>query len=252
LSGKSGERDSKSRAFSGLVLVFVLTIINFFGILLTMTALGGLDPWNEWQFLGLFGIVEASAGASNVIAPNIWRLPVAEMDTSRRTKVRLAASTMLIPHWGGAARSLAGITLILVSGFHEGWAVDSLLLIPTLVLLCAMFLAVSAAIARAGVEFPDTDTIQFVVRWRKKEHELNPLSLSASVQQFALGVVTLPAVKVLQPGVLFGPEIRPSATAFMAIVVVTLVSIATAALLWAGRLQWQAPAEQQREAEQNA
>jgi hypothetical protein len=244
--------NNKDRAFSGLALVFVLTILNFFGILLTMTALGGLEPWNEWQFLGLFGVVEAAAGASNIIAPNIWRLPVAEMETSGRTKIRLAASTILLPHWGGAARSFAGVVLILVSGFHEGWGLASLLLPVLLVLLCVIFLAISAMIARLGVEHPETDTVQFVIRWRNKENELNPLSLSASLQQFVLGVITLPAVKVLSPGVLFGPEIRPSAEAMVVAVVVTVLSIAATALLWAGRLQWQAPREQQREAEQNA
>jgi hypothetical protein len=248
----SDQRDSKSRAFSGLVLVFVLTILNFFGILLTMTALGGLQPWNEWQFLGLFGVVEAAAGASNVVAPNIWRLPVAEMETSHRTRVRFAATTMLIPHWGGAARSLAGLVLILVSGFHEGWSVESLLLLPMLLMLCLLFLAISAVIARWGVEYPDTDTMQWVVRWRSKEHELNPLSLSASLQQFVLGVITLPAVKILAPGVLFAPELRPSNEALLVTAAVTFLSIAATALLWAGRLQWQAPPEQQREAEQNA
>ena len=252
MSKDSSDRQSRSRAFSGLVLVFALTIVNFFGILLTMTALGGLQPWDEWQFLGLFGVVEAAAGASNVIAPNIWRLPVAEMETSRRTQVRLAATTMLIPHWGGAARSLAGILLIFVSGFHEGWSVESLLLFPVLLLLCVLFLAISAIIARWGVEYPDTDTMQWIVRWRSKEHELNPLSLSASLQQFVLGVITLPAVKVLSPGVLFAPEIQPSNEALIAIAVASVLLTATAALLWAGRLQWQAPAEQQREAEQNA
>lgn len=246
------QSDTKRRAFSGLILVFVLTILNFFGILLTMTALGGLDPWNHWQFLGLFGVVEAAAGASNVIAPNIWRLPLAEMETSRRTRVRLAATAMLIPHWGGGARSLAGIVLIFVSGFQEGWSLESLLLLPLLLLLCVIFLAVSAVIARWGVAYPDTDTMQFVIRWRSKENELKPLSLSASLQQFALGVITLPAVKILAPGVLFAPEIRPSNEALLVAAVLAVASIATTALLWAGRLRWQASAEQQREAEQNA
>src|SRR5690606_6443581 len=113
----SSESPNDSRAFRGLALVFVLTFLNFVGILLTLTALGGLEPWTVYQFLGLFGVVEASAGLSNIIAPNIWRLPVAEMGTSRRTAVRLAASTVLIPHWGAAGRAAAGLVLIGVSGF---------------------------------------------------------------------------------------------------------------------------------------
>jgi hypothetical protein len=241
-----------SRAFRGLFLIFALTFVNFVGILLTVTALGGLEPWTTWQFLGLFGVVELSAGTSNIIAPNIWHLPAAEMGTSKRTRVQLSATALLLPHWGAAGRAAAGFVLVLASGFHEGWSIESILLVPLVGGLIVLFLGVSAAIARAGVAHPETDVVEFSVRWRGRENKLQPLSLSASVQQFVLGVLTLPAVKILQPGALFGPEIRPSYEALAITLTLAAFSVAAAALLWAGRLQWKAPSEQQKEAEAKA
>jgi hypothetical protein len=232
--------------------VFVLTLVNFVGLMVTLTSLGGLEPWTRWQFLGLFGVIETSAGLSNIIAPNIWHLPVAEMETSKRTPVRLAATTMLIPHWGGGARAMAGAVMILVSGLHEGWSAESLLLLPLVAGLLVLFLGISAAIGRAGVAYPEIDIVQFVVRWRGRVNELEPLSISASVQQFALGILTLPAVKVLAPEALFGPALRPSTELLLIALTAAIASIAATALLWAGRLQWKAPPEQQREAEANA
>jgi hypothetical protein len=88
------------RAFRGLAIVFVLSFISLIGVVVTATALGGLAPWTRWQFVGLFGILEIAAGLANVISPNLWRLPIAELNTSSRTRVQLAASTILLPHWG--------------------------------------------------------------------------------------------------------------------------------------------------------
>jgi hypothetical protein len=248
---RSADSPQKGRAFRGLALVFVLTFINLVGIGVTVTALGGLEPWTRWQFLGLFGVVECSAGLSNIIAPNIWHLPVAEMEI-KRTPVRLAATTMLIPHWGGGARAAAGSIMILISGFSEGWQIESILLIPLIAGLFVLFTGIGAAIARAGVAYPETDIIQFVMRWRGKEQEMQPLSISASIQQFFLGIITLPAVEALKPGALFGPGLRPSMAGLVIVLSLALLLIAATALLWAGRLQWKAPREQQREAEANA
>jgi hypothetical protein len=181
-------KKSPSRAFRGLALVFVLTFVNMLGVLVTITAIG-MEPWGRWQFVGLFGLLETAAGLSNIVAPNIWRLPVAEMETSKRTPVRLAATTMLIPHWGGAARAAAGVVLVVAAGVAEGLAVSTLLIVPLIAVLTVAFVGISAVVARLGVAFPHIDTIQFIVRWRGREKELAPLSLSASLQQFALGVL---------------------------------------------------------------
>src|SRR5919201_2827680 len=93
-----------TRAFRGLLLTFALSFVNLVGIIFTLSALGGLEPWSPWQFVGAFGVLEAASGIANVISPNIWRLPVAELTTSDRTDVKIAASTLLLPHWGGLAR----------------------------------------------------------------------------------------------------------------------------------------------------
>ena len=89
------------RAFRGLALVFLLSFLNLIGLFLTVTALGGVAPWSRWQFIGAFGVLEAASGLANVISPNIWRLPIAELQTSERTDVKLAGSALLLPHWGG-------------------------------------------------------------------------------------------------------------------------------------------------------
>src|SRR6185312_23811 len=101
-----------SRAFSGLALVFALSFVNLVGILVTATALGGIAPWTRWQFIGMFGVVELASGLANILSPNIWRLPVAELRTSKRTDVKLAASALLLPQWGGLARTGAGLAFV--------------------------------------------------------------------------------------------------------------------------------------------
>ena len=68
------ERDKArgaSRAFRGLVLVFLLSFFNLIGLIVTAIALGGLAPWSRWQFIGVFGLLEAASGLANVVSPNI-------------------------------------------------------------------------------------------------------------------------------------------------------------------------------------
>jgi len=121
-------RSSRRRAVSGLFLTYVLSFVNLVGIIVTLIALGGLEPWSRWQFIGAFGVLEAASGLANVISPNIWRLPVAEVQTSKRTQIELAGSTLLIPHWAALARFAAGAVLIAVAAWHEGLAPASLAL----------------------------------------------------------------------------------------------------------------------------
>ena len=63
----------------GLALVFLLSFVNLVGVIVTATALGGVEPWSRWQFVGMYGVLEVASGLANVISPNIWRLPVAEL-----------------------------------------------------------------------------------------------------------------------------------------------------------------------------
>jgi hypothetical protein len=197
----------------------------------------------------MFGVVEAASGLANVLSPNIWRLPVAELRTSKRTDVKLAASALLLPHWGGLARAGAGIVLIALAAWQEGLAPVSLLLVPLILALAWFVLAVSAALARAGVARPDVDVVQFVVRWGRRERELTPISVGASVFQFLLTVVTLPVAKLLPPSVLYQPEIGPSPAALLVSLALCAGSSAVAYLAWSNRVVLEAPAEQQREAE---
>jgi hypothetical protein len=239
------------RAFRGLALVFLLSFVNLVGVILTATALGGLEPWSRWQFVGMYGVLEVASGLANVISPNIWRLPVAELQTSRRTDVTLAASAMLLPHWGGLARSVAGLVLIALTARHEGVGPETAGLLPFVLALAFSILALSAVLAWLGVARPDIDVVQFVVRWGLREKELPPISIGASVLQFLLAIATIPAVKIFPPSVLYQPEIGPSTGALLSTLGVSAALGGLAYLLWSGRIEWRAPTEQQREAEEH-
>jgi hypothetical protein len=245
--GKQGS----GRAFRGLALVFVLSFVNLLGVIVTAAALGGIAPWSRWQFIGVYGAIEAASGLANVISPNIWRLPIAELQTSKRTDVKLAASALLLPHWGGLARSVAGVVCLALAAWQEGLGPASAALVPLILLLAWTIVAVSALLARAGVARPDLDVVQFVVRWGRREKEMDPISMSASVLQFILGIATIPAVKLLTPSVLYQPEVGPSAEALLGVLAASLVLLAAVYLLWSGRIEMKAPAEQQREAEEH-
>ena len=244
-----GSSGAKGRAFRGLTLVFALSFLNLVGILVTAAALGGIAPWSRWQFIGMFGVVEAASGLANVLSPNVWRLPVAELQTSGRTDVKLAASALLLPHWGGLARGGAGLVLIVLAAWQEGVAPVSLLLVPLVLALAWFVLAVSAVLARGGVARPDVDVVQLVVRWGRRDRELTPISIGASIFQFLLTIVTLPVAKLLPPSVLYRPAIGPSASLLLVVLAMAVASGAIAYAAWAGRVAFQAPPEQQREAE---
>ena len=248
-------RETKSgtgRAFRGLVLVFLLSFFNLVGLILTAAALGGLDPWSRWQFVGAFGVLEAASGLANVLSPNLWRLPVAELTTGGRTEVQLAASALLLPHWGGLARFAAGAVCLGAAAWQEGLGARSVGLPPFVLALAWSILAVSALLARAGVARPDLDVFQFVVRWGGREKELRPVSISAALLQFVLTIATLPAAKLLPPSLLYQPELGPSFGALLVAAALSTALLALVSLLWRRRIEWEAPEEQQREAEEHA
>jgi hypothetical protein len=218
----------------------------------TATALGGLAPWSRWEFVGVFGVLEAASGLANVISPNVWRLPVAELTTSERTDVKLAGSTLLLPHWGGLARCAAGLVCLAIAAWQNGLGPASAGLVPFVFALAWSILAISAVLARAGVARPDLDVFQLVVRWGRREKELPPVSISAAALQFVLTIVTLPAVKLLPPSVLYQPEPGPSLDALLLALALSAFLLALVYLLWSGRIEWAAPREQQHEAEEHA
>jgi hypothetical protein len=245
-------KQGSGRAFRGLVLVFLLTFLNLVGLTLTLTALGGLAPWSRWQFVGAFGVIEAASGLANVISPNIWRLPVAELETSKRTGVKLAWSAVLLPHWGGLARCAAGLVCLGVAAWQEGLGIASAGLVPFVLALAWSILAISALLARAGVARPDIDVVQVVVRWGKREKEMRPLSIGAAVFQFILSTATIPVVKLLPPSVLYQPELGPSLDVLLITGSLSAALLVLVYLLWSGRIELNAPPEQQREAEEHA
>jgi hypothetical protein len=239
-------------AVQGLFLTFILSFVNLVGIIFTISALGGLEPWSPWQFIGVFGVLEAASGIANVISPNIWRLPVAELHTSRRSDVHLAASALLLPHWAALARFGAGMVLVGAAAWHEGLDPGSLALIPFIAAVAWLIVAISALLARLALIRPEIDVAEVAVRWGGKLRELPPLSLSASVLQVFLSLVTLPVAKLLSPSFLYQPDLAPSAGALFAVLASSAILGAIVYAVWSGRIALRARAEQQREAEEHA
>jgi hypothetical protein len=248
----AGGPAKRGRALRGLLLTFALSFINLFGIIFTLSAFGGLAPWSRWQFVGAFGVLEASQGIANVVSPNIWRLPVAQLQTSQRTNVSLAMSALMLPHWAALARFGAGLVLIAVAGWQQGVTPASLALIPFIVALAWLTLAISAALARIALLRPEFDVVEIVLCWGGKRRNLAPISISASVLQFLLSIATLPAAKLLPPSILYQPELAPSHVAVLAVLTVGAAFALLVYALWSRRVALTARRDQQREAEEHA
>ena len=244
---------STPRAFRGLLLGFALSFVNLAGAFLAILAIGGLGEWTGRQFIGFFGMLELATGIAFIFGPNIWRLPVAEANTGDRTRVRFAASTILIPHWGAGAKSLAGLAMLAYAAADAGIGPATAGL-PVLVLLVVLgVLALSAAAARFGVARPDLDVIQMVIRRPNHEdQELPGISITGMIIQLVINIGAFPAVKILSPSVFYRPEIGPSPELLAVELAITAVAMLVAWLIWRDRLAWRAPREQQREAEQLA
>jgi hypothetical protein len=256
VSTKGGAKAKKqtsasSRAFRGLFLPLALSLLNFVGLVISATALG-LGNWTTWQFAALFGTLEAGAGIAAVVLPNIWHLPVVELETSPRTRAHLAITSILLPHWGSLARSVAGFILIGLAGYHDGWGPSAALILPLVALIVVLNVTSSLLAARIGVASPETDVVQLMVRWRGEVREARPLSISASLLQFVLGVLTLPLAAAFQPSQVFAEGPGPTTEAFAVTAVAALVTSIGVVAAWWGRMTWRAPQEQQREVEQNA
>lgn len=241
------------QAFRGLLLGFALTFLNLVGAFLTITALGGLGAWTAWQFVGVFALFETATGIAYIVAPNIWRLPISEAQTSDATEVRLAASAIFIPHWAAGAKALAGAGLLLVAAARTGIGIATLG-VPVLILLVAgAVIGLSLLAARFGVARPDLDVLHIVIkRPRHEDRALPGISLSASLVQILTNIGAYPAVKALSPSTLYGSEMRPSAAALVVSLCTTSILLAAGFLVWRGRISVRAPHEQQRDAEEFA
>lgn len=197
-------------------------------------------------------MLEAASGIANIVTPNIWRLPIAELQTTERTEIKLAGSALLLPHWGALARCAAGLLLVAVAASREGLGPVSAALIPFVLALAWWIVAISAVLARVALVRPDIDVIEGVVRWGGRVKEIPPVSLSAAVFQFVLSIATVPIAKLLSPSVLYQPELGPSVNALWVVLGASVVLGALVYLLWSGRIELKAPPEQQREAEEHA
>lgn len=241
------------RAVRGLLLGFVLSGLNLLGAFLTIAALGGLGAWSSWQFIGLFALFELGTGIAFIIGPNIWHLPIAQASTSERTDVRLAASTIFIPHWAAGAKAGAGLLLLVAAAVHEGVGIATLGMLPVTAAIVAVCHALSLLVARIGVARPDLDVLFIVVkRPGHDDHALPGISIGASVVQMLINIGAYPAVKLLPPTALYQPEIGPSLAVLLWVTAVAAVFSVAAWLAWRGRISWRAPREQQREAEEFA
>jgi hypothetical protein len=139
-----------------------------------------------------------------------------------------------------------------VAAWHEGLARASVALIPFILALAWLILVISAAFARVALIRPEFDVVQVNLQWGGRLREFPPGSLSAAVLQFLLSISTVPAAKLLEPTVLYQPELAPSLEALLAVLIASAISGVLAYLFWSGRVAATARAEQQREAEEHA
>jgi hypothetical protein len=238
-------------AFRGLILGLVLSVLNLAGAFLTLLAFGGLGEWTGPQFLGCFGLLEVATGVAFIVCPNIWRLPVAEANTE--VEVRLAASTLFIPHWAAGVKGVAGAILMGYAAASEGIGPGTALLAVEAALIVLSFAALSLVAARAGVARPDVDVVQFIVkRPGHPDRELPGASIGALIVQMLLNIGAFPAVKLLPPSILYRPDYAPAPGLLGWSAAAAAGLTAAAFMAWRGRFAWQAPREQQREAEEFA
>ncbi len=238
-------------ALRGLALGLTLSVLNLAGAFLTLLALGGLGGWTGTQFIGLFGLLEVATGAAFVVGPNVWRLPVAAAELEPGTKVRFAASTILIPHWAGGMKSIAGFALVGWAAAHEGVSFGTAGVVVVVVAVCAISISISMLFARLGCARPDLDVFQVSIkRPRHKAIELPGMSIGASLVQALLNIMTFPTVKLLRASSLYSPELSPSPKLLAGMALVGLLMTAAAFAVWSDRLAWRASRPQQREAEE--
>jgi hypothetical protein len=243
---------ARVRGPRGFFLALLLSFLSLGAVTLSLTSLSGLGHWTFWQFVGLFGIIEFAVGLAAIIAPNVWRLPVAQVQTTQTTDVELTASTTFIPHWSGAGRALAGLVMIVAAGANASVALSSLALVPFLLALALCVFEVSTLFAYAGVVHTNFDVIQIAILRAGKETRLPALSIGASVLHLLISMAAIPIVKFVSPSVLFGPEMRIGMGSLgLSLASAFLLGVA-AFLVWRRRISWQATPAQQVEAERFA
>jgi hypothetical protein len=243
-------RSPAPRAMRGLLLGFILSCVNLLGAFFALLAIGGLGEWSGWQFIGFFGLFEVATGIAFLFGPNVWRLPVAEANTSDRTAIRFAASTIFIPHWAAGAKCIAGLAMIGFAGSRAGLGPATVGLPVLAGLIAVGVLALSAVVARLGVARPDLDVLHLVIKRPGRPDLVLPgISIAALLIQLLINIGPFPAVKLLPPDVFYRPEIGPSPALLVASGIMAITLLIAAAVVWQGRVCWRASHEQQREAE---
>jgi hypothetical protein len=248
-SGRAPARRARAW-FRGLALGLTLSILNLLGAFLTLLALGGLGSWSGTQFIGLVGLLEIATGVMFIIGPNVWRLPVAAAKLEPGTPIRFAASTILIPHWAGGVKSVAGLVFLTWAAVRVGVGWNTATIAVVLLDVCIVAMALSMIVARAGCARPDLDVFQISLSRPGRAPTVLPgMSAGAALVQALLNVLTFPLVKLLDPSALYSPELSPSPQLLGWLSAAALVTAGVAIAAWADRFTWQAARPQQREAE---
>jgi hypothetical protein len=238
------------RAIAGLIVPLSLSFVNLIGAFLILSSFGGVEPWSDTQFIGLFGVIETGIGLSFLISPNLWRLPVAEANTSPRSAVRLAPSIIFAPHWAALAKAFAGLLMILYAAFEEGIGLNTLGLPFAVLFIALAFVSLSLIVARLGVARPDLDVVFLTARRPGHEELALPgISIGGVILQVLSNFGIVPAVKLLTPSALYNPEFGQSLGLLLVTAVCGLAPLMVAWLVWRDRLATKPPAEQRREAE---
>ncbi|MCC6381048.1 MAG: hypothetical protein IT304_00990 [Dehalococcoidia bacterium] len=217
----------------GLGLGLALSAVNLVGALLVLSAVGGLGSWTSRQFVGIFGLVELGTGVAFVLGPNVWRMPV---QAAAGERVVLEPRQLLVPHWAGSVKCLAGALFLAWAAAGEGRSTASALLLPFALLLPVGGLGLSLVAARFGTTRPDLDVVTLVIRRPERpERPLPPVSLSAAVVQVVVNLGAFPLVLALPPSILYRPEIAPSPALLWWSAAVSLALAAAGLLAWRGR-----------------
>ena len=234
----------------GLLFTFALSFVNLGGLFLSVAFLGGLGEWTPWQFVGLAGLLEVGLGIAFIVAPNIWRLPVAEAQTSDRTAIRLAVDVLLIPRWAALAKVGAGIVMLVLAASREGASAGTILIPIVAAATATSMLAISLLAARLGVSRPHVDVLWLTVkRPFRRDIALPGLSLSGTFVQLLAGIGVIPAVKLLPPSVLYQSPLAPSRELLVGTVAMAVFLAVLALWAWRGRVTRHAPVEQLAEVE---
>jgi hypothetical protein len=218
------------------VAVFGLSFLTLAGVLLTVVGLDSLGDWTEWQFVGLFGLLEAGAGLGSVYAPNFWLIPVRHGWPGGEGR-HLGLRELKVPHFSAAGRIAAGATMLAGATVHEGSGPATLSVALPLAAVAGVLLAASALVARWGLANAGVEIFQVVIRRAAGDVALPHLAIGASLVQFAFTVLAIPLVRIVPTGALYGPEVRASA-GFVAVSLAIVGAFGIAAVAaWRGRLE---------------